>query len=141
MKSRFILPAAFLGLAACGGPGGGETTLRNDCIIIANDVEGVEEIADIGTDPDGFCDCVVKYAADMPEEDQAKVVTTMSQVADGMEADGQKTEDVVMSMMRDAMAKPDDPAAQDMQKGISLVGQMFDNIGEGFEDSGSCPVS
>ena len=141
MKSGFLLPAAFLALAACSGSGGDGTGLRADCITVANDVEGLEEIADIGTDPDGFCDCVVNYVDGMPEEDQTKVAATMSQVADGMDESGQKTEDVVMSMMSDAMANPDDPASQETQQGVTLIGEMFDDIADGFEDTGSCPAS
>lgn len=142
MKSGFILPAALLALAACGGSGGGsDTSLRDDCITVANDVEGLEEIQDIGTDPDGFCDCVVTYVAGMSEDKQTKVAATMSKVADGMDESGEKTEDVVMAMMSDAMGNPDDPASQETQQGVRLIGEMFDDIGDSFEETGSCPAS
>lgn len=149
MKHALILSASLLALAACGGAsdGGGEAggetagTLRSDCLTIANDPEGLDEIAEMGTDAEGFCDCVEAYVADLNEDEQDSARTTMNQVAAGMNESGQGTEDVVGQMMSDAMAQPDDEDAQATSAGIRLVGQMIDDIDEGFSDTRSCPAS
>ncbi|WP_084397904.1 hypothetical protein [Henriciella aquimarina] len=148
MRHALILSAALLGLAACGGSGADgedaagkeEAGWRDACITIANDEEGQEEIAGMGTDADGFCDCADKFIAEMPAEDQEKAKTTMIKVADGMNEGGQSTEDVVGKMMSDAMSKPDDPDAQAMSEGVRLVGRMIDDIDSSYEDNGSCVV-
>ncbi len=145
MKHTLFLSAGLLILAACNGAGdeGSESadTLRADCLTIANDEEGQEEIADIGTDAEGFCDCAESMIAAMPPEDQEKAKATMNKVATGMTETGESTEDVVGKMMGDAMSRPEDTDAQATSEGIRLVGQMIDDIGDGFEDTGSCPAA
>lgn len=142
MKHALFLSAGFLVLAACNGAGGSAaSSLKADCIVIANDPEGVEEIAGMGTDAEGFCSCVESVVAAMPEDDSASVKSIMSKVADGMQETGRSTEDVVGGMISAAMANPDDMDAQAVQTGVRLVGGMFDDIADGFEETGSCPAS
>lgn len=160
MKHALILSAALLGLAACNGsdpapetpagtqaqdagdtPAPQEADFRADCLVVANDVEGRDEIAGMGTDAEGFCACAEEFVAAMPEADQAKAKTTMNKVAAGMTETGQETEDVVSAMMAEAMGMPDDPDAQATAEGVEIVGQMIDDIGNSFENTGSCTVS
>ena len=146
MKHALFLSAGFLALAACNGSGedvgaGQADSLKADCIVIANDPEGVEEIASMGTDAEGFCSCVERVVAAMPEDDGASVKSIMSKVADGMQETGRGTEDVVGGMISDAMANPDDMDAQATQTGVRRVGGMFDDIADGFEETGNCPAS
>lgn len=161
MKYALILSAAMLGLAACNsgsGPDGEDTKadapeeatttetaeagFRADCLTIANDSEGQEQIAGMGTDADGFCDCAEKFIAAMPEDDQAQAKATMSAVADGMNESGAETETVVGQMMGEAMAKGDgDAEAQATINGVKLVGSMIDDISDTYDENGSCEVS
>ncbi len=146
MKHALFLSAGFLALAACNGSGedvgvGQADSLKADCIVIANDPEGVEEIASMGTDAEGFCSCVERVVDAMPEDDGASVKSIMSKVADGMQETGRGTEDVAGGMISDAMANPDDMDAQATQTGVRLVGGMFDDIADGFEETGNCPAS
>ena len=143
MKHIFLLTTGLVALAACndtsGQDGKTESTLRADCIVVANDTEGQEEIAEIGTNADGFCDCVVTLTGAMPEEDAQSVETIMHKVAFDMQETGRGTEDVVGEMMSVASANPGDMDAQATRSGIALVGDMFDDISDGFEETGSCP--
>lgn len=147
MKHALILTASLFALAACGDTSGGDTgahadsTLRADCLTIANDPEGQDEITEMGTDAEGFCGCAETYIANLSEEERAQATTTMHAVATGMDESGEGTEDVVGRMMEDAMSRPDDEDAQATSTGIRLVGQMIDEIGDGFEETGSCPAS
>lgn len=146
MKHALFLSAGFLALAACNGSGEGAgagqaDSLKADCIVIANDPEGVEEIASMGTDAEGFCSCVEAVVATMPDDDSAKVKSIMSKVANGMQESGRSTEEVVGEMISAAMANPGDMDAQATQTGVRLVGGMFDDIADGFEETGSCPAS
>lgn len=154
MKRALILSATCLAFAACSGPDeAGEasgndkpatetagTSFENDCLVVANDAEGKEEIADKGTDPEGFCNCATQFLAEMPEDEQEKARATMSNVAAGMQETGEATETVVGQMMSDAMAKGEDPEAQATAEGIRIVGRMIDNIGTSFDETGSCTV-
>ena len=160
------LLAAGLVIAACGGPANEEdtsatgtsatetesapaesassradTSFKDDCLVVASDARGQEDIGDMGTDAEGFCECAEAVVSGMPEADQASTRMTMKQVAIGMEDSGDDTETVVGDMMAEAMAQGDDPDAQSVIKGVQLIGQMIDDIDEGFSETGACPAS
>ncbi|WP_300375409.1 hypothetical protein [Henriciella sp.] len=158
MKRAFILSATCLAFAACGGPQDtsepsadaeqagnstartAETSFEDDCLVVANDVEGKQEITEMGTDPEGFCACAEEFLAEMPQSDQDNARTTMKNVAASMKESGDDTETVVGQMMAEAMAKGEDPDAKATAEGIRIVGGMIDNIDDSFEETGSCTV-
>lgn len=146
MKYALLLTAGLLGLAACGGAGEtGETetstsSLKEDCLVIAADPEGVDEIAEMGTDAEGFCSCLVQLVDTLPEEEATPARDVLAKVAAEVSETGGEVEEVVGSMMSEAMANPEGEGMQDVQAGVRTVGDLFDDIGDGFDDTGSCPA-
>lgn len=139
MKPLAFLAIAGLTLAACTNA---SSPLAEDCIILAADPEAQENFVEMGTDTDGFCDCVIKYVDDQPETEQRQMRLTMERVADGMEASGEGAEEVVGRLVREIMmSQATQEDKSDLEAGISLVGEMIDDIDNGFEDTGACPVS
>ena len=140
MKAVLIFGVAMLALTACDTTEASKTdALRADCDVLATDPEGQDEFADMGTDGAGFCDCLVKYVEAKPAEDQVKMKLVMDRVADGMEETGEGAEEVVGGLMRDVAL--DEENGANIADGIALVGQAIDDIGEGFDETGACPVS
>lgn len=142
MKYTFAcLAISGLMLAACGGAGG-DSALQADCKILAGDPEALENFEEMGTDAEGFCDCFIKVVNAKPETEQAQMKSALERVTDGMEETGQGAEDVVGPMMREIMLESSQAGEEsDLGAGIRLIGQAIDEIGEGFEDGGSCPVA
>lgn len=141
MKYTFAcLALSGLVLAACGGAGG-DSAVQADCKILAADPEALENFGEMGTDAKGFCDCFVKVVASKPEEDQTKMKVALEKVTDGMEESGEGAEEVVGELIRGGMMSPGSEEVDNLLQGINLIGQAIDDIGNGFEDNGSCPVS
>ncbi|MEE2878650.1 MAG: hypothetical protein VX593_06570 [Pseudomonadota bacterium] len=145
MKYTLLMTAGLFCLAACGGTSeegtNTEAGLKSDCLIIAADPEGVEEITEMGTDANGFCDCVVASVDGISDEDAEAVKYVMASVAAEMGETGGSADDIVGAMMRDSMANPDSEKAEMIQSGVSTVGNIFDDIGDGFDENGSCPAT
>lgn len=142
MKKTFAsIAVSGLVLAACGG-GGGNSALQADCKILAADPEAMENFEEMGTDAAGFCDCFIKVVNAKPDTEQAQMKSALERVTDGMEETGQGAEEVVGPMMREIMLESSQAGEEsDLGAGIRLIGQAIDEIGEGFEDGGSCPAA
>ncbi len=139
MKPLVFLVLSGLTLAACNSAGG---PLAQDCAVLATDPEAQENFVEMGTDADGFCDCVIKYVDAKPETEQRQIRLTMERVADGMEESGEGAEEVVGRLVREIMlSQTSGEDKSDLEAGISLVGELIDDIDDGFVDTGSCPVS
>jgi hypothetical protein len=154
MKTVFAICAvAALTLAGCGekpadgnaktaSPETVESSLDNRCAILASDPEAQENFAEMGTDADGFCDCMVKYIEAQSDTDQETMNIALVRVTDGMQAQNTGAEEVVSELMREIMLESAVAGDEtDLGIGIRQVGQAIDEIGEGFEDTGTCPVS
>lgn len=152
MKLQILSAAvASLALAACGGGDKDQaektsdtadaSSLRAECDILATDPEAKESFVEMGTDEDGFCDCFVKVVEASPEDDQAQMRATLTEVTKGMKASGEGAEEVVSRIMQDAMMSPDSETSEATEAGVRLISDVIDDVSNGFEDSGSCPAS
>lgn len=114
--------------------------LKADCEVIANDRQGQVAIADMGTDTEGFCNCVVELVNAHPAEDKELLLSTFAQVAAQVTETGEEVEDVASQLVSVAMAAPDDAELQNQLTGIRKVGELIDEIGDGFSDTKACPT-
>jgi hypothetical protein len=136
MKQVMSIAALAMALGACAG-NDPEADLRADCIVIAEDSEGQENIAAMGGDTASFCDCMIARIDMMDEATQAKVALTLDTVATRATETGRPVEDIAIELMRPAMVNPDDKTARDLMDGVGLVGRMIDGVEEDF-GSGAC---
>jgi hypothetical protein len=142
MKNHiFSLAVASFALSACGAADGGSSALMSDCEILAGDPEAQKNFEEIGATADGFCDCFVKLVNAKPEDQQTQMKDALERVTDDMEESGEGAEEAVSRIMGESMGMADNEDAQAVTGGISLIGEAIDDIGEGFEDNGSCPVA
>ena len=114
--------------------------LKADCEVIANDRQGQVAIADMGTDTEGFCNCVIELVNARPAEDKALLQATFAQVAAQVSETGEAVEEVASQVVSVANAAPDDEDLQTQLKGIRKVGELIDEIGDGFSDTKACPT-
>ncbi|MEL7232513.1 MAG: hypothetical protein AAGJ85_08390 [Pseudomonadota bacterium] len=136
MRRIFVGVAAAATLTACGGTSP-EAELRAACDVVVADPEGQEAMADMNADADSFCTCLNTNVLALSEDDQAKVRATLKYVADKSQETGQGVEDVAGALIRDGMMAPDDEELQAVIEGVPMVGEVFDEIEENFED-GTC---
>lgn len=119
----------------------GTAELEADCLILASDPEAQENFVDMGTDTEGFCGCFVDVIDNSPEAERAQMLTTLAEVADGMQASGEGAEEVVGRMMSDAMLNMESEASQGTTAGIRMIGDVIDRIGNSMEEAGTCPAA
>ncbi|WP_084421077.1 hypothetical protein [Henriciella litoralis] len=154
MKTVFAICAvAALTLAGCGEKSTDETgattpaktakaSLDDRCAILASDPEAQENFDEMGTDADGFCDCMVKYVRAQSETDQQAINVALVRVTDGMQEMNTGAEEVVSQLMREIMLESAvNGEMTELGTGIQKIGMAIDEIGEGFEETGSCPIS
>ena len=154
MKTVFAICAvAALTLVGCGEkPADGDaptastdtakSELDDRCAILASDPEAQENFAEMGTDADGFCDCMVKYVRAQSETDQQAINVALARVTDGMQEMNTGAEEIVSQLMREIMLESAvNGEMTELGDGIQKIGMAIDEIGEGFEETGSCPVS
>ena len=140
MKAIIFSAASAVLLVSCApGGSGAAADVKAGCAVIAADPEGQDAIADMGTDADGFCTCMVSLVTAMPEEDREIVKTTLGRITAEVAETGEEVEDVASRLVAEAMGAPDDVEMQAQQKGINLIGRLIDQIDNGFEDTGACP--
>lgn len=119
-----------------------ELTLDARCDILAADPEAQENITEMGTDTDGFCDCFVSYIDAQSTDDQQAMKVALARVTDAMDETGTGAEEVVSLLMREVMFQSSQEGEMtELGEGINLIGQAIDDIDSGFEDTGACPVS
>lgn len=131
--SAFAL-AIVLGACAASDP---KADLRADCVVLAEDAEGKENIAAMGGDTASFCDCMLARIDVLDEAAQSKVVLTLDVVATQAEETGRSVEHIAIELMRPAQSDPGDETIQDLMDGVGLVGRLINDVEDDFE-SGVC---